>query len=109
MGRGCISKIIIIHDTKNGTSRRVPLSSKALELWQGGFKLTPRQLDVHWRKLNKSAGIKDLHFHDTRHTAITNLARKLNVLELARMVGHKDLQLLQVYYNESAEEIAKKL
>jgi hypothetical protein len=31
------------------------------------------------------------------------------VQELARMVGHRDLNQLLVYYNESAEEIAKKL
>jgi integrase len=53
--------------------------------------------------------IVDLHWHDTRHTAITRLAKKLNVLELARIVGHKDLRNLQIYYNESAEELAKKL
>jgi len=101
--------VAVLTDTKNGTSRRVPLSQRAIELFGEGFNLTPRQLDVHWRNLNKLAGIKDLHFHDTRHTAITKLSKKLNVLELARMVGHKDIRMLQVYYNEPAEEIAKKL
>jgi len=33
----------------------------------------------------------------------------MNVLELARMVGHRDLRMLQIYYNESAAEIANKL
>jgi hypothetical protein len=37
------------------------------------------------------------------------LAKKLNVLDLARMVGHRDLRMLQVYYNESAEDMAAKL
>jgi hypothetical protein len=31
------------------------------------------------------------------------------MLELARMVGHKDLTMLQIYYNETAAELAKKL
>ena len=53
--------------------------------------------------------IEDLHFHDSRHTAITRLAGKLDVLALARMVGHKDLRMLQIYYNESAEDMAKRL
>lgn len=30
----------------------------------------------------------------------------MEVLALARMVGHKDLRQLLVYYNESAEDIA---
>jgi hypothetical protein len=37
------------------------------------------------------------------------LAAVLGVLELARAVGHRDLRMLQMYYNESAEDIAKKL
>ncbi len=30
-------------------------------------------------------------------------------LDLARMVGHRDLKMLQAYYNASAEEIAGRL
>ena len=82
---------------------------RCLENVGGDFGLTIRQKDALFRKLCAKAGIEGLHFHDSRHTAITRLAKKLTVLELARMVGHKDLNMLLVYYNESAEEIAKKL
>lgn len=44
-----------------------------------------------------------------KDTKANRLAKKLNALELARMVGHKDLKMLLRYYNESAEEIAKRL
>ena len=57
----------------------------------------------------RNVGIVDLHFHDTRHQAITDLAKKLTVLELARMVGHSDLRSLMIYYNETAESLAEKL
>lgn len=105
-------------DTKNGTSRDVPLSTRAIQLLgylpaqkrgQPSFGLTSAQLDANFRKIRDMAGVEDLTFHDTRHEAITRLAKKLNVLELARMVGHKDIRMLQVYYNETANEIAKKL
>lgn len=100
-----------LQDTKNGTARDVPLSARAIEIWQahGPFGIKPSTLDVNWRKLCKAAGVKDLHFHDSRHVAITQLAQKLDVLELARMVGIKDLRVLMVYYNKPASEIAKKL
>ena len=49
------------------------------------------------------------HFHDSRHEGITRLAAVLVVLELERAVGHRDLRMLQAYYNESAEDLAKKL
>ena len=57
----------------------------------------------------KNTGLKDLHFHDTRHEAITRLARKVDVLDLARMVGHRDINSLRVYYNATASEIASRL
>ena len=44
-----------------------------------------------------------------RHLAITRLAKKLQILDLARIVGHKDLRMLQIYYNETAEAMATKL
>ena len=49
------------------------------------------------------------HFHDSRHEGITRMAAVLGVLELARAVGHRDLRMLQAYYNESADGLAKKL
>ena len=107
-------------ETKNGTKRDVPLSMEAIRIikqlrndaesdFGNIFGLTTRQIDVNFRKAKARAMIDDLHFHDTRHLAITRLAHKLDVLSLARMVGHKDLRQLQIYYNMSAEDMAKKL
>ena len=76
------------------------------ELWQG---ITAASLDKLWRKIRNRAGIADLHFHDSRHEAVTRLSKKLNVLELARMTGHKDIRELMTYYEDDAEEVAGKL
>lgn len=101
--------------TKNGTARDVPLSKEAVRLLEclpgtdPVFGLNSRQLDVLWRKLRDRAAVSDLTFHDSRHIAITRLAKKLEVLELARMVGHRNLNELLTYYNASAADIAKRL
>lgn len=98
--------------TKNGTRREVPLSTRAVELYKlipGGFTVSSATLDVLFRKARDRAGLVDLTFHDTRHTAITRLADKLDVLELSRMTGHKNPKSLMVYYNKPASEIAKRL
>lgn len=103
--------------TKNGTARDVPLSSEAVRLLRelpdglepGVMGLTSDQISSLFRKVRDRSGVADLTFHDSRHEAITRLARKLNVLELARMVGHKDIRMLQRYYNATAEEIALRL
>jgi integrase len=108
-------RVVRLIHTKNGRPRDVPLSSEAIRLLRAlppadpVFGLTSRQLDVLWRKLRDRAGVEGLTFHDSRHEAITRLSKKLDVLALARMVGHTDLRQLQVYYNETAEELAKRL
>jgi integrase len=98
--------------TKNGTFRDVPLSPRALailKLCPDGFGITTATLDAMFRKYRNKTTITGLTFHDTRHEAITRLAKKLHVLDLARMTGHKDIKKLMIYYNEAAEDIADKL
>ncbi|MCB1764228.1 MAG: site-specific integrase, partial [Gammaproteobacteria bacterium] len=62
-----------------------------------------------FRKIKNRTQIENLTFHDTRHEAITRLSKKLDVLDLARMVGIRDLKILMVYYNATASEIAERL
>lgn len=104
--------------TKNGGARDVPLSTRAVALLrklpevedgQPLFGLTDKSRDVLFRKARDRSGVDGLTFHDTRHEAITRLAKKLPVLDLARMTGHTNLQELMTYYNESASDIAKRL
>jgi integrase len=102
--------------TKNGHKRDVPLSTRARELLallpktDGPlFGLMSASLDALFRKAKARCVIDSLTFHDTRHEAITRLSKKLGVLELARIVGHRDLKMLMVYYNASAAEIAHRL
>lgn len=98
-------------------TRRVPLSPYARELIaamrgmdkNSVFGLKTSQVDALFRKARDRCEIDGLHFHDSRATAITRLASKLDVLSLARMIGHRDIKMLQVYYRESAEDMAGRL
>ena len=102
-------------DTKNGDVREVPLSIRAVEIIRSLprdsetlFGMDKPMRDAIWRKyLPKD--IEDLHFHDSRSEAIFRLSKKLDVLELARVIGHRDLNSLLFYYNEEASALAKKL
>lgn len=114
-----VGRVATLTETKNGTKRKVPLSKRAIELLEllqqqpeentTLFGVTAKSLDALFRKAKTRAAIDDATFHDTRHLAITRLAKKLNVLDLARMVGHRDLKQLQIYYNETAEAMAERL
>ena len=106
-------------DTKNGHPRNVPLSSRAITLlkllpvlddnYAPIFQSKPKAMGALFRKYLKRTTIENLTFHDSRHEAITRLAEKIEVLDLARMVGHRDIRQLMTYYNKSAADIAKQL
>ena len=105
--------------TKNGDERDVPLSKRALELLtllpdvEDGkvlFTLGASSASTTFRKDGwQKIEMVDVKFHDTRHLAITRLSKKLDVLALAKMVGHTNINELMTYYNLAAEDIAERL
>ena len=120
--------VATLEDTKNGTRREVPLSKLALEQINAGwsglkgpgdeertpclplFGLTTGSISALFARLCAECKITGLTFHDLRRSAIVRLAKKLPPMELAKMVGHKDLKMtLNVYYQIDAEDIAKRL
>ena len=108
-----LERFVDLSETKNNDSRKVPLTRRAVVLFQ---KVIDSKLNVTsgvasslFLKACRQAEIENLRFHDTRHEGLTRLARKLDVLDLARMVGHRDLRSLMIYYNPTATEIAERL
>ncbi|CAN0620239.1 Site-specific integrase [Burkholderia multivorans] len=104
--------------TKNGRSRVVPLSSRAIEIildlpqdtervFQGFSTYSVKHAFV---RLVVRQGLRDLHFHDLRHEAISRLVeRGLNILEVAAVSGHQTMQMLKRYTHLRPEDIAVKL
>lgn len=102
--------------TKNGSSRDVPLSTKANDLLLNlkehtadcaVFGLSTSVLDALFRRARDRALVVGITFHDTRALALTRLSKVLNIMQLARVSGHRDLSILQnVYYRESVSDIA---
>ncbi len=102
-------------------ARDVPLSRRALALLDQLRPVTgdgervmgirsAAVLDTLWRKARDRAMLDNAHFHDLRATALTRMARKVSVLELAKISGHRDLRILQaVYYREDPANLAAKL
>ncbi len=109
-------RVAYLSRTKNGDSRDVPLSREALRILARlpaldplfGFKSGPN-LSTNWYALKTKAAVDGLSFHDSRHEAVTRLSKKLDVLALARMIGHRNIRELMTYYNETAEELAARL
>ena len=74
------------------------------------FKIQAHSLDVLFRRARDNCGITDLHFHDSRREALTRLSKKVPVETLAKISGHRSLNiLLNVYYRPDMAEIADML
>jgi len=104
---------IVLHETKNGERRVVPLCGHALNLLQqfkqeaardlgllfpGKNPETPVDLRFPWEKALQAAGIKNYRFHDNRHSCASYLlAQKATLAEIAEVLGHKTLQMVKRY------------
>ncbi|MBL4768001.1 MAG: site-specific integrase, partial [Rhodobacteraceae bacterium] len=100
--------------TKNGRARDVPLSLEAVRILNAldrpdVFGMTSPNMSARWANLRDKAGVSGLRLHDARHEAVTRLSKKLDVLALAKMIGHRDIKMLMTYYDEDAADLARRL
>lgn len=103
-------RVYVLERTKTGGYVEVPLPRRALKLLPATFTVGPNEASVLFTRLRRQLLLNDLTFHDTRATALTLLARRVDVMTLARISRHKDLSmLLNVYYRETAEQISARL
>ena len=108
----------ILRDTKNGETREIGLSSRAIQELKKlpvsiVGKLFPcKRLDTftfYYRQLQRWSGIKK-RFHDTRHTfASRSSTSGWSITEIATQGGWKQLQVLKRYTHIKAEYLAKKM
>ena len=125
--------------TKNGESRTVGLSTKAIatlktmqaepredgrvfdwarsDSFVGHFVGLVRRASAAYEARIEAEGLKadsrflaSLRFHDLRHEATSRLFEKgLNPMEVASMTGHKSMQMLKRYTHVEATKVAAKL
>lgn len=104
------SVVVLTPDkAKSGKREEVPIGRIAAKLLdRPAFKVGANEASTLFAKLTKQLGIDGLTFHDARATALTHLARKVDLMRLAKISRHKDVRVLQqVYYREKADDIAK--
>lgn len=112
--------VVNLRKTKSEHARHVPMTARAVEILKKvrngnngadvhPFAIDSESRDSRFRSAVKKAKIDDLHFHDSRHEGITRLARRLEILDLARVTAHKNLNELLTYYEASGDELAERL
>jgi integrase len=108
----------VLKDTKNGETREIGLSSRAIQELKKlpvsiDGKLFPcKRLDTftfYYKQLQRWSGVKK-RFHDTRHTFASRKATSgWSITEIAAQGGWKQLQVLKRYTHIKAEYLAKKM
>lgn len=115
--------VIILHETKNGERRILPLAGHALELIKQHSKIRqlncdlvfpgknlkkPVDIRTPWETALKRAEITDFRFHDLRHSAASYLAMNgASLAEIAEILGHKTLQMVKRYSHLSEAHTSK--
>lgn len=115
-------RVIVLHDTKNGERRVLPIVGKALEILKEHKKipridtkllfpaknpLNPIDIRNPWQSALEEAEIEDFRFHDLRHSAASYLAMSgASLAEIAEVLGHKTLQMVKRYAHLSEAHTA---
>jgi integrase len=88
--------------------RVIPIGRIAAKLLnRPAFVVDPNEASTLFSDLLGCLGIEGMMFRDSRATALTLLARKVDVMRLQKISGHKDVRMLSRYYREAAEDISK--
>jgi len=107
-------RVVRFLDTKNGDSRTVPLAQSAVEVlkaWKVGrdtrgavFPFPITSLDVAWRAAREIADLRDVRFHDLRHSAASYLAMSgASLMDIAAILGHRTLAMVKRYSHLSEQ------
>jgi integrase len=114
---------LILHETKNGSRRRIPLAGLGWELLKEHNKVRridtdllfpgtihknkPIDLRTPFENALKQAGINDFRFHDLRHCCASYLAMNgASLGEIAEILGHRTLSMVQRYSHLSHSHVA---
>lgn len=129
---------VFLEKTKNGDKRQVPITSVAAPVlaqltkglkpdalvfpWYGSEpykklselerrKKVTAMLSQQFGRIFEAAKCEDLKFHDLRHEATSRIFERTNLsnVEIAKITGHKSLEMLKRYANLRGSDLAARL
>ncbi|HGS5189073.1 TPA: site-specific integrase [Vibrio parahaemolyticus] len=104
-------RTLTIRDRKDPRNQRgnhstIPLFPEALKVIQRQPKIEERifpynskSVSAAWQRMCREQGIIDLHYHDLRAEGACQLfERGLNIVEISKITGHRDINVLNNIY-----------
>jgi integrase len=111
-------QLAYLPDTKNGTPRTVPLSSRAVAALRTLppaktgplFRVHENWITKRFIAARTECELPNLRFHDLRHEAVSRFFEKgFNMMEAATVSGHKTLQMLKRYTHLDPKKLVDRL
>lgn len=108
-----VNSTLTIRDRKDPRNKRgnhctIPLFPEALDIISRQpstsgdkriFPFKPQSIGAAWQRVCKEQHIEDLHYHDLRAEGACRLfERGLNIVEVSKITGHKDINVLNNVY-----------
>lgn len=117
------NEMVYYVDTKNGEDRGVPIYHRLVEKIkeylqenkiESGYVFINKKNNKRYfikgklEKIIKQTSIENFRIHDLRHTYASYLAQNgAELLEIAQLMGHKNLQQVQIYAHLTTKHTAK--
>ena len=117
------NNMLLFTETKNGESRGVPIYDRVMQhiveylqkhditsgyIFYNKNKNKPYYIKGALEKIIKDANIENFRIHDLRHTYASYLAQNgATLLEIADLMGHKNLNQVQIYAHLTKKTTAK--
>lgn len=111
-------KYITVIKSKNGQLRSVPMTEKVFDILSHfpyrsgnvfvfeGAPISVNQLEYEFQKAIKKADIKDLHFHDLRHTCATRMVQRgVDLYSVSVILGHTSMEMTRRYSHHNVDSL----
>jgi integrase len=99
---------IVLEDSKNGDRRAVPVHPRIAHLLRHLPLPGPRiSIQRAWERARDAVGLRDVHFHDLRHSAASEMVNGgVDLYTVGRVLGHRDARSTQRYAHLTHDTLA---
>lgn len=101
--------LLVLHDSKNGDRRAVPVHPKIRHLLPR-LPLTAPKITIQraWERARTAVGLEQFHFHDLRHSAASEMVNAgVDLYVVGKILGHRDSRSTERYSHLTAGKLSE--
>jgi len=101
-------RLIKIKDSKGGKDRNIPIAPEVIKgLKHLPIEVTPRAIQISFRKISQEILGKSLKFHSLRHSGATHYlnVKKWNLRQVQRFLGHSRIATTEIYTHVNDDDL----